>query len=80
MRRSPSSASLIFCGKGNNGGDGMVVARQLYTRVQPRSLEVVLAGDPAELRGDAAQNFKMLQAVGCPVSQEVTAGDADPRR
>ncbi|HUJ50675.1 MAG TPA: NAD(P)H-hydrate epimerase, partial [Bryobacteraceae bacterium] len=62
---------VIFCGKGNNGGDGMVVARQLYTRVRPQALHVVLAGDPAELRGDAAQNFKMLQAVGCPVSQEV---------
>ena len=62
---------VIFCGKGNNGGDGMVVARQLYTRVRPQALHVVLAGDPAELRGDAAQNFKMLQTVGCPVSQEV---------
>lgn len=62
---------VIFCGKGNNGGDGMVVARQLYTRIRPQSLHVVSAGDPAELRGDAAQNFKMLQAVGCPVSQEV---------
>ncbi|HTS49958.1 MAG TPA: NAD(P)H-hydrate dehydratase [Bryobacteraceae bacterium] len=72
---APLSAQriVIFCGKGNNGGDGMVVARQLYTRVRPRSLDVVLAGDPAELRGDAAQNFKMLEAVGCPVSQEVTA-------
>jgi hydroxyethylthiazole kinase-like uncharacterized protein yjeF len=63
---------VIFCGKGNNGGDGMVVARQLHTHVRPRSLHVVLVGDPAELRGDAAQNFKMLQAVGCPVSPEVT--------
>jgi len=62
---------VIFCGKGNNGGDGMVVARQLHTRIHPRSLDVVLAGDPAELRGDAAQNFKMLQAVGCPVSQQI---------
>ena len=63
---------VIFCGKGNNGGDGMVVARQLYTRIRPRSLHVVLAGDPADMRGDAAQNYKMLQAVGCPVSQEIT--------
>ena len=70
---APLSAQriVIFCGKGNNGGDGMVVARQLYTRVRPQSLYVVLAGGPGEMRGDAAQNFKMLQAVGCPVSEDV---------
>ncbi len=58
---------VVLCGKGNNGGDGLVVARQLHTRIHPRSLDVVLAGDPAEMRGDAAQNLRMLQAAGCPV-------------
>jgi len=64
---------VVFCGKGNNGGDGLVVARQLHTRVHPRSLHVVMAGDPTEMRGDAAENFKMLQAVGCAVTREITA-------
>ena len=64
---------VILCGKGNNGGDGMVVARQLHTRIRPQSLQVVLASDPAELRGDAALNFKMLQAVGCPVTLDLTS-------
>ncbi len=58
---------VVMCGKGNNGGDGLVVARQLYTRFRPRALHVVLAGDPSELEGDAAANYKMLEAVGCPV-------------
>jgi hydroxyethylthiazole kinase-like uncharacterized protein yjeF len=62
---------VVLCGKGNNGGDGMVVARQLHTRIRPRSLDVVLAGDPGELKGDAAVNYKMLRAVGCPVSFEI---------
>ena len=62
---------VVLCGKGNNGGDGMVVARQLHTRIRPRSLDVVLAGDPGEMRGDAAANHKMLQAVGCPISFEI---------
>ena len=66
-----SQRIVVLCGKGNNGGDGMVVARQLHTRIRPRSLDVVLAGDPGEMKGDAAANYKMLQAVGCPISFEI---------
>jgi ADP-dependent NAD(P)H-hydrate dehydratase / NAD(P)H-hydrate epimerase len=63
---------IVICGKGNNGGDGMVVARQLYTRFRPQMLHVLLAGDPGEMEGDAAANYKMLEAVGCPVTFELT--------
>jgi hydroxyethylthiazole kinase-like uncharacterized protein yjeF len=63
---------LVVCGKGNNGGDGLVVARQLHTRVKPRWLRVVLAGDPDQMQGDALENFRMLCAVGCPVASEIT--------
>lgn len=63
---------VILCGKGNNGGDGMVIARQLWTRIRPRALDVVLAGDPAELKGDALANYRMLAACGCPVAREIT--------
>ena len=66
-----SQRIVVLCGKGNNGGDGMVVARQLHARIRPRSLDVVLAGDPGEMKGDAAANYKMLRAVGCPVSFEI---------
>jgi len=46
---------LILCGKGNNGGDGLVVARRLRERgVSPR---VVLFAEPAAMRGDAAINL-----------------------
>lgn len=63
---------VVICGKGNNGGDGMVVARQLFTRVQPHWMRVVLAGNPDGLRGDAAANYKMLEAWGCPTWFEIT--------
>lgn len=63
----------ILCGKGNNGGDGMVIARQLYTRFRPHALHVVLLADPAELKGDAAANYRMLQVCGCPVEREIPA-------
>src|SRR5215469_14651459 len=53
---------LVVCGKGNNGGDGLAVARQLHVRFPPQQLWVVLAARPDELTGDAAINLKMLQA------------------
>jgi ADP-dependent NAD(P)H-hydrate dehydratase / NAD(P)H-hydrate epimerase len=72
---APLSAQriVVLCGKGNNGGDGMVVARQLFTRFRPQSLHVVLLADPAELKGDAAANYRMLQVCGCEVSREIPA-------
>src|SRR5260370_6352111 len=63
---------VVICGKGNNGGDGLVVQRQIYTRFHPRALDVVLVADPADLRGDAAENLRMLTACGCGFSRDVT--------
>jgi hydroxyethylthiazole kinase-like uncharacterized protein yjeF len=50
---------VILCGKGNNGGDGFVVACQLLEMgVRP---SVYLFAEPAEVRGDAAINLKRWQ-------------------
>jgi len=53
----------ILCGKGNNGGDGLAVARQLLVRRPPRDLQVILFADPDTLEADAAANWRMLEAV-----------------
>jgi hydroxyethylthiazole kinase-like uncharacterized protein yjeF len=63
---------VCLVGAGNNGGDGLVAARQLWLRARPGRLDVVLAADPAQLRGDAAENFRMLRVCGCPVQGALT--------
>ena len=53
---------LILCGKGNNGGDGLVVARHLkVTGIEPK---VYFFGDPAKLTGDARENFQRWRSAG----------------
>jgi NAD(P)H-hydrate epimerase len=49
---------VICCGKGNNAGDGLVIARHCQLRDIPA--RVLMFGSPAELRGDAAANFAIL--------------------
>ena len=44
----------VVCGKGNNGGDGLVAARHLERMGMP--VEVLLLWPAAELSGDAAEN------------------------
>jgi len=67
-----SQRVVVLCGKGNNGGDGLAIARQLYTRFHPSALHVALMGGaPEELRGDAAANYGMLRACGCPILGEI---------
>lgn len=53
---------VVLCGKGNNGGDGFVVARHLI-EMGARPLTFVFA-DAAELHGDVALNRKRLEGAG----------------
>jgi NAD(P)H-hydrate epimerase len=63
----------VLCGMGNNGGDGLVIARQLLTRIRPRSLHVLLAAPASGLGGDAAANYHMFIVAGGSVVYDLTA-------
>ena len=58
MARAPAGRIVVVCGKGNNGGDGLVVARLLRDR--GRDVDVLLLAPGEELRGDARANFERL--------------------
>ncbi|MBI5217204.1 MAG: NAD(P)H-hydrate dehydratase [Ignavibacteriae bacterium] len=51
----------ILCGKGNNGGDGFVVARHLL--IHGSKVEVILTCKPNELKGDPLTNFNILKSL-----------------
>jgi ADP-dependent NAD(P)H-hydrate dehydratase / NAD(P)H-hydrate epimerase len=61
-----ASRIAVVCGKGNNGGDGFVVARKLHRA--GRVVEVLLLAEPADLRGDALAMFERLPLR--PISAE----------
>jgi len=67
------SRVAVVCGKGNNGGDGLVVARHLANRGV--KVHVLLLAKKDELKGDAAINLRIAQNAGISVAEVVTARD-----
>jgi hydroxyethylthiazole kinase-like uncharacterized protein yjeF len=61
----PDGPVTVLCGKGNNGGDGLVAARLL--RDAGREVDVLTAGPVEELKGDAREN--LLRLPGAPPVQ-----------
>jgi NAD(P)H-hydrate epimerase len=60
-----SGPVVICCGKGNNAGDGFVIARHLDLRGY--AVKVLLWAEAAELTGDAAVNFRILEKSEVPI-------------
>ena len=59
-------AVVICAGKGNNGGDGFVIARHLENR--GFAVRVLLFCDPNDLRGDADINYQIIEKAGTPIN------------
>lgn len=49
----------IYCGTGNNGGDGLAVARQLW--MHGYEVFIKILGERSSLTKDAAENFAMFE-------------------
>jgi hydroxyethylthiazole kinase-like uncharacterized protein yjeF len=56
---------VVLCGKGNNGGDGFVVARHLLSA--GAQVTAWLAAGPADVKGDAKTNLDAFAALGGPL-------------
>ena len=57
--------TLVLCGGGNNGGDGLAAARHLHNH--GAAVEVALTVDPARYAGDALLNWGTVRAMRLPV-------------
>lgn len=61
---------VIVAGKGNNGGDGLVVARHLFN--QGCDPQVLLLALKQELKGDAALNLGIAEKIGVKINEIAT--------
>jgi NAD(P)H-hydrate epimerase len=55
----------IYCGKGNNGGDGYVIARHFFNNGYP--VQILSIGNPEKLSGDAKTNYIICKNYKIPV-------------
>lgn len=65
IRPTVNTRVTVFCGQGNNGGDGFGIARHLSH--MDLNVTVVFIGDYNCLRSDAKTNFDILQNLRIPI-------------
>ena len=59
--------ALVMCGRGNNGGDGFVIARHLLNNHIETHVYVV--GALSKIKSDAGVNLRILQRMGVPINR-----------
>jgi hydroxyethylthiazole kinase-like uncharacterized protein yjeF len=74
LRPTAGRRVVVVCGRGNNGGDGLVAARHLLAR--GARVAVWLAGRAEEVRGDARVNLDAWRAGGEAVAEVAEPGGA----
>jgi ADP-dependent NAD(P)H-hydrate dehydratase / NAD(P)H-hydrate epimerase len=68
LARHCRGRTLVCCGRGNNGGDGLAAARHLHRWGR---LHAVACADPDRLAGPARTQLEALLALGVPVSRHL---------
>ena len=61
LPKPAGSRVLVLCGGGNNGGDGLAIARHLHNAGM--TVHLALTIDPAKYQGDALINWQIVQAM-----------------
>jgi len=56
--------AIFLCGKGNNGGDGLVAARRIKDKIPGTGPTVLLFAAPESIKGDAAANLALWRKAG----------------
>ncbi|MBI3835655.1 MAG: NAD(P)H-hydrate epimerase [Planctomycetes bacterium] len=56
--------ATIFCGTGNNGGDGFVIARHLHNFGW--AVRLIVTGEAAGMTPDTRTNYAIVEAMGLP--------------
>ena len=75
IERYDPDEAVVFAGKGNNGGDGFVIARELFNAGV--EITVLTLAPVGQYRGDAKLNLDMLEKLGVDV-REAFATDGAP--
>jgi len=66
---------VVVCGVGNNGGDGLVVARKLYS--EGAYVKVFIVGNVEKFRGSAKRNFEIACKLGFPIKVIANSNSLD---
>jgi len=68
---------IVVCGRGNNGGDGFVVARR--ARQEGMTARCLFVGDPSKVKGASAHHMQLMEAAGVGVEpfDHAALGGAD---
>jgi NAD(P)H-hydrate epimerase len=76
LRELPGRRRItVLCGKGNNGGDGMVAARHLAAA--GCEVRAAILGDPVQIKGDARKMLEKLPFVPLAISSEAELAAAE---
>ncbi len=65
----------VFCGGGNNGGDGFAISRMLHN--QNANVKITLLSDKNKVKGDAKTNLEICEKMGIPFVLPEECKDAD---